>query len=550
MFNILRTTRQHRSSVHRPRSWQRLVVETLECRTAPAVFTVTNTADSGVGSLRQAILDANAAAGPDTIAFAIPGPGAHTISLLTSLPTATDSLTIDGYTQPGSTPSTSGPGQMPNFVFGLQINGGNLSGYGVHVLRLSGGHNLVRGLAIVNFAGNGLEFTSAGGNVVEGNSVSGIVALTSGSGNRIGGADPADHNVVNQIVVSSDSNLIVGNVAASNQTTTSAVNIFGSHNQIGGLTPARAQCDLRRPPRALSRRFVQHRPGQLHRHRYLRHTDGDESHCRRSDRILIHREFDRRDRPGAGNVISGCQEGIYIRGGTNNTVQGNLIGTDATGKRALGNQYYDIEIANYAGPGSGNLIGGTSAAAQNVIAASNIGIIVYAAANTVQGNLIGTLADGATPAGNGFAGIYLITSSCHDNLIGGTTPGAGNVIAYTHGSPGAGVLVAAFPGDPPPMHNAFLGNAIFGNSGLGIDLTNDPNAPGVTANDPGDADSGANGLQNFPVLKGASASGASTEVSGRLIAPSSTFRIEFFVSPVASSSGYGEGASFLARSQS
>ena len=70
-----------------------------------AVFTVTTTADTGAGSLRQAVTDAGAAAGPHTIAFNIPGSGAHSIALATDLPTIviTEGLTIDGTTQPGYT---------------------------------------------------------------------------------------------------------------------------------------------------------------------------------------------------------------------------------------------------------------------------------------------------------------------------------------------------------------------------------------------------------------------------------------------------------------
>src|SRR5438874_2131308 len=67
-----------------------------------ATLTVTTTADSGAGSLRQAILDANAAAGTDTIAFNIPGAGVQTIAPLTNLPMVTEAVVIDGYTQPGT----------------------------------------------------------------------------------------------------------------------------------------------------------------------------------------------------------------------------------------------------------------------------------------------------------------------------------------------------------------------------------------------------------------------------------------------------------------
>ena len=75
-----------------------------------ANFTVTNTNDSGGGSLRQAILDANSSLGTDTIDFNIPGAGSHTVQPLSSLPTITDTLLIDGYTQPGANPNTNGAG--------------------------------------------------------------------------------------------------------------------------------------------------------------------------------------------------------------------------------------------------------------------------------------------------------------------------------------------------------------------------------------------------------------------------------------------------------
>src|SRR5947207_15548138 len=78
---------------------------------AAATFTVMNTNDSGPGSLRQAILDANGNPGTDAIAFDIPGPGVHTIQPATPLPTITEAVTIDGYTQPGASPNTQPDGE-------------------------------------------------------------------------------------------------------------------------------------------------------------------------------------------------------------------------------------------------------------------------------------------------------------------------------------------------------------------------------------------------------------------------------------------------------
>src|SRR6187399_2127950 len=79
-------------------------------------YTVTSTADSGAGTLRQAILDANANSGADTIEFNIAGSGVHTITPATALPVITSPVTIDGYTQAGSSPNTQPVGQGLNTV--------------------------------------------------------------------------------------------------------------------------------------------------------------------------------------------------------------------------------------------------------------------------------------------------------------------------------------------------------------------------------------------------------------------------------------------------
>ena len=75
-----------------------------------AKVTVTNTNDSGAGWLRQAILNANAAPGADTVRFAIPGDGVNTTSPTSELPRITEALTVEGYGQPGSSPNTKGVG--------------------------------------------------------------------------------------------------------------------------------------------------------------------------------------------------------------------------------------------------------------------------------------------------------------------------------------------------------------------------------------------------------------------------------------------------------
>ena len=82
---------------------------------APDAFTTSNTCDTDVFTsgdqctLRAAIQQANATAGADTINFAIPGTGVETIAVgatgLGTLPTITDPVTINGYTQTGASPT-------------------------------------------------------------------------------------------------------------------------------------------------------------------------------------------------------------------------------------------------------------------------------------------------------------------------------------------------------------------------------------------------------------------------------------------------------------
>src|SRR6476659_4455390 len=110
-----------------------------------ATFTVTTAADSGVGSLRQAILDANGAAGADTIAFNIVGSGVHTIALATELPDITGAVTIDGYTQSGSSPNTQDTTQGLNTVLTIEIDGSAL-GVGSICLDVAAADTTIRGL--------------------------------------------------------------------------------------------------------------------------------------------------------------------------------------------------------------------------------------------------------------------------------------------------------------------------------------------------------------------------------------------------------------------
>ena len=232
---------------------------------------------------------------------------------------------------------------------------------------------------------------------------------------------------------------------------------------------------------------------------------------------------------GARNVISGNNfDGVVIfQGATGNVVHGNLIGTDASGTADLGNRI-GVRV-----DGTGNTVGGTVAGARNVISDNDTSGVEIRTGNAVQGNFIGTDAAGTNPLGNAVHGVF-VPAITFGNAIGGTSSDAGNVIAFNGAD---GVFVEAGTG------NAILSNSIFSNAGLGIDLS--PN--GVSPNDAGDTDSGANSLQNFAVLNAATITAfGSITISGTLNSSSSAdFRVEFFSNSVCDPSGYGEGETYL-----
>src|SRR5439155_24118876 len=155
---------------------------------------------------------------------------------------------------------------------------------------------------------------------------------------------------------------------------------------------------------------------------------------------------------------------------TGNVVQGNYIGTDASGTTALPN------IDNFGGAvlvrAPGNTIGGTAPGAGNVISGNDragvvIGLLfgnLLANNNLVAGNLIGTAADGVTPLGNTGHGIHVAFGSpASQNTIGGATASAANTIA-DNGQ--AGIFV-----ESNSNQNSILGNSMYSNGSLGIDLS-------------------------------------------------------------------------------
>ena len=140
-----------------------------------ATFTVTSTADSGAGSLRQAILDANAAAGADLIDFNVGGGGAQTIVLASVLPTITDALTIDGTTQPGFV-------DVPL----IEID---MAGLGGHAMSASGAPVTLTSFRIGNAPGTAVYLSNADATVIDGLDLSDTIALPYDDGVRALGCD-------------------------------------------------------------------------------------------------------------------------------------------------------------------------------------------------------------------------------------------------------------------------------------------------------------------------------------------------------------------------
>src|SRR5437016_6318317 len=161
-----------------------------------ATFTVTNTNDSGLGSLRQAIIDSNSTAGQkDTIAFNIPGTGVRTIAPLSSLPLITDPVVIDGTTQPGfaGTPIIDLNGASAGGTFGLILSSGSSTVRGLVINRFNGSAITLRGIDNAvegNFIG-----TDATGKVALSNGGAGVLINGPSSGNRIGGTTIGARNI-------------------------------------------------------------------------------------------------------------------------------------------------------------------------------------------------------------------------------------------------------------------------------------------------------------------------------------------------------------------
>jgi hypothetical protein len=467
-------------------------------------YNVTTIADSGAGSLRQAITDANANPGPDTIAFGIVGTGPHTIALASALPNITDAVTIDGYTQAGSSPNTQPTSQGLNTVLMIVIDG---AGTGVPTtlgcVTSVASNVTIRGLCMNRCPGYQIRLEgSVSGNVVAGNFLgttpdglsvpaeisAGGVLQVSQTGTRIGGTAPADRNlfagVGNPIWVGASGVAGADVVVEGNLVGTDATGLVSLGFLAGNGIDVSGGDDVRiGGPTAASRNVV--------------------------GRFAI------------GIVVSP----LSLNELPNALVQGNFLGTDVSGTRLLpsplpGGQ--GIFTGNSDGDDNWQILG-------NTIGGFVSGIDTQQSAGLViRGNFIGTDSTGTHDLGNLLRGIRF--ANADDQIIGGVGAGQGNWIAFNS--------MAGIEGQNGQA--SIRGNRIWNTksttpqNGLGIDLT-ESLVLGVTINDDGDADSGPNNLQNFPFLTSAGpalAEGTGTRIQGFLgSAPSTTYDLDFYSNP-------------------
>ena len=495
-----------------------------------ATFTVTSNADSGPGTLRQAILDANANPGDDTITFALPGAGVRRIDLAgTDLPPVTGVTTIDGYSQPGSSANSLAVGS--NAVRLVQLIGvGAPSSVGID-LRASG--SVLRGLSIGGF-GTGVKAgpgTSVVGNYL-GQDPSGLttapneVGIQADSDVVIGTSAPADRNVISLnaavgvfIPPAASGVKVQGNYIGTDASGTSAAaTAFISGNPVG-IQVGTGVAGGPAVPAVIGGTAAE------------------------------------------GNVISGNVEGVKLLVGANdNTVSGNLIGVNAAGTAAVGNSYGVVVNS------TGNLIGGDYGLRGNVVSGNGFGMVINRNDNVVRGNIIGLGADGLTPVPNQEAitvGDAVSTdhtriggpnastdrnvisgnlgeaialwgnaeeSTIQNNYIGvaadGVTPRGNDVSTIQAGGPYGAIVLRNFTHD-----NVITTNTIAYNTGAGVIMfsgnqnrvtrnsiyanTTLPVSFGPTTlvpNDAGDPDGDPNRKQNHPVLQSARVDGGNLRV--------------------------------------
>lgn len=402
--------------------------------THAATHTVTNTNDSGAGSLRQAILDANAdGTTPRTINFAI-GAGVQTIQPLTVLPdlTASDIL-IDGSTQPGwaaGSPVIILDGTSAAFAFdALTINATN--NCTIQDLVINNGFN-----SGITIAGNASDNAIFGCFI--GVDQTGAVASPNSLGITLS-ASAGQQNIRTAIGAPNRGNVVSGNAGffgagmflSGNLTDMVIQGNFIGTDKTGTAAIANAQVGM----------AIISQPS--------------------STALLCSGALIGGPNAGEANVISGNSAGPGLFMGFQNVqdtvIQGNKIGVDITGTVALPNgiglvTFTDNPVTFI----NGTILGGANAGEGNVISANlggGVGLQINCNDSVIKGNFIGTDITGTVALGNGSG----ISIQGNNNIIGGSTAAERNIISNNNGS---GIVL-----DRSSSNNIITGNYI------GVDIT-------------------------------------------------------------------------------
>lgn len=485
---------------------------------ASTVITVINSADSGSGSLRQAISDGNTDSPPVTINFAVPpfNGTVQTIALQSNLPPITSRFAINGFTQSGSSPGAN-PGALTNNpVVLIALDGSAIGGSGTGLAFAVAGS--VQGLIVQNFGSVGL-FVAGGVTVTENvvsNALTGIVI--SGTTNTCTG----DFLIGNSLAISvpGSSNTFVVDQVANN--TGNGMEISGTNNNFVTSIVSGNTGDG----------VVISGDGNLLSNLTVTANSGGATITGGSNSLV------------SSTISFNNQVGVVVSGTGSNSLSNDTVSANGADGVILGDGADTLvgsTISSNTGDGvlvssAANTVGGPSSGAGNFISANTGNGIDIAStfstnspappsdANVVQGNFIGTDASGTNDLGNNESGVRIdgTLAEASTNVIGGELSGQANTIAF-NGSNGVIVLSNA-------VDNAIFGNSIFSNTVLGITLTN-----------------GANNSPVVPLLTSAICSNAGLLVQGSVTNSevSTNLLIEFFANVACDPSGFGQGQTFL-----
>jgi len=521
-----------------------VIITGLAAVSMAATFTVSSFSDSGAGSLRQAILDANANANsgstPDVIAVQN---GTGTINLLSPLPAITDAVRIINFDNPSGRVELNGlatRGQA-QLSIGLDFEAANcataspacevwgfaLNRFGEAGIRVgphSDGVIITQNYIGTDILGVGTDCPDAAhpcGNLNAGILVAGAANVVIGTDSAQLDAGGGGHS--NTIGGNFGRGIVVGNGYVGGVLVAGSAVIHNNYIGINNANPT--------PGAPIGNTA----DGIL-----LAATSGSQI----GGTALLDRNYIGSNGYNGIEIIPDV--GAVNTPASNNIIVGNFIGQTGGSVSARGNSGSGIVIR-----GNGNTVGGTNAAARNVIVANAVaGIAVSgstATGNIIGGNNIGVGSDNSTALGNTVAGVQMSDYAAGNTIGGsgvtpGTCNGACNLIANNGGTTAMSARAGIYVDQTAGTGNTIRENSVFANgSGTGIGI--DAGAPGKYTNDAGDADT----IQNKPVLTTAN---TSKFISGTLSSvPSSTFTIDFYLNQSTDVGNLSQGRTWIGSTQ-